>query len=183
MHEATNHIGAAIKSARSQMKLSLDKAAALTGVSKAMLGQIERGDSCPTISTLWKISSGLRISFSRLLSDPQPEYNVVPLEDIDPVFEDEGRFILRNVFSFDPVTGFDYLYILLKPGCDYQSPTHPNVFEEYVLVTKGCLRLTLEGKPYDLPQYSSIKFRGDAAHGYANPGAEEVEFQNVLKYL
>ena len=52
---------------RDDRKLSLGAAAQLTGVSKSMLGQIERGDVNPTISVLWKIANGLKISFSALL--------------------------------------------------------------------------------------------------------------------
>ena len=52
---------------RKEKGLSLEKTAELTGVSKAMLGQIERNESNPTVSTLWKIAKGLKISFSSLL--------------------------------------------------------------------------------------------------------------------
>jgi len=41
-----------LKSIREEKKLSLDKVAELTGVSKSMLGQIERGESNPTITTV-----------------------------------------------------------------------------------------------------------------------------------
>ena len=178
-----NNIGAAIRETRMQMHLSLDKAAAMTGVSKAMLGQIERGESAPTVSVLWKISSGLRISLSHLLAGPSPEYSVTNIDQVEPVYEDDGRMIVRSVFPFNPVTGFDYLYIVLKPGCDYHSPSHLNVFEEYIFVTKGALKMTIDGVEYHLSQYDSIKFRGSADHAYANPSEDETEFQNVLKYL
>ena len=48
-----------LKHIREERKLSLDKVAKMTGVSKSMLGQIERGDSNPTIATVWKIANGL----------------------------------------------------------------------------------------------------------------------------
>ena len=57
-----------LQSVRKGRGLSLDKTAKLTGVSKAMLGQIERGESSPTIATLWKIATGLECSFSSFLS-------------------------------------------------------------------------------------------------------------------
>ncbi|MDF2663062.1 MAG: family transcriptional regulator, partial [Paenibacillus sp.] len=43
-------VGKNLKSIRKSRDLSLDKLAELTGVSKAMLAQVERGDSNPTIS-------------------------------------------------------------------------------------------------------------------------------------
>ena len=47
------HIAQHLKALRKAQGLSLDSVAKLTGVSKAMLGQIERQESSPTISTLW----------------------------------------------------------------------------------------------------------------------------------
>ena len=67
-------VAAHLKAIRSQRKLSLDDVAKLTGVSKAMLGQIEREESSPTIAKLWQIATGLETSFSAFLdqtSDPQ----------------------------------------------------------------------------------------------------------------
>ena len=54
-----------IKRLREEKKLSMDELAKLSGVSKSMLGQIERGESNPTISTIGKIVEGLRIPFEQ----------------------------------------------------------------------------------------------------------------------
>ena len=60
-------IGANAKAIRESKKLTLDAAAQLTGVSRSMLAQIEKGDVNPTISVLWKIANGYRVSFTSLL--------------------------------------------------------------------------------------------------------------------
>ena len=57
-------IGERLKEIRNTRQLTLDDVAELTGVSKPMLGQIERGQSSPTINILWKISTGLKIPLS-----------------------------------------------------------------------------------------------------------------------
>lgn len=38
-----------------------------------MLYQIERGDSQPTITTVWKIATGLNLSFSALIKTEETE--------------------------------------------------------------------------------------------------------------
>jgi Predicted transcriptional regulators len=63
-----------LKRLREERKLSLDRVAELTGVSKSMLGQIERGDSSPTVATVWKIANGLKVSFTTLMSFLSPIY-------------------------------------------------------------------------------------------------------------
>ena len=53
VHETSQHLSTMLRALRTGRAWSLDRAAQETGVSKAMLGQIERGDSSPTIATLW----------------------------------------------------------------------------------------------------------------------------------
>ena len=62
MQEINLYLATTLKMLRQEKGWSLDKAARETGVSKAMLGQIERGESSPTIATMWKIAKGLQQS-------------------------------------------------------------------------------------------------------------------------
>ena len=55
------------KRLREEKRLTLDEAARLTGVSRSMLAQIEKGDVNPTISMVWKIANGYRVSFTSLV--------------------------------------------------------------------------------------------------------------------
>ena len=54
---------------RQKAGLSLSQAATLTGVSKAMLGQVERGESSPTLETLWKLAKGFDLPLTALITD------------------------------------------------------------------------------------------------------------------
>ena len=65
--DVTNIVASNVKSIREQKKLTLDAAAELTGVSRSMLAQIEKGDVNPTISVLWKIANGYKVSFTSLV--------------------------------------------------------------------------------------------------------------------
>ena len=63
-----------IRRLREENKLSMDELSRLSGVSKSMLAQIERGDGNPTISTLWKISNGMKVPFDALTVRPENLY-------------------------------------------------------------------------------------------------------------
>lgn len=54
MDAMSSRISENLRQIRKEKKLSLDSMAEQTGVSKSMLGQIERGESSPTVATLWK---------------------------------------------------------------------------------------------------------------------------------
>jgi len=182
MDDLVSNIGASLRTARKLRNLSLDDTAVLTGVSKAMLGQIERGESTPTISTMWKISSGLKITFSSLMGDVSDSYKAVALGELQSVYELDEKMVVYDIFPFDPMRGFEYQYIEMKPGCHHVSPTHANVLEEYIVVTQGILELTINDQLFTLIKGSSIQFKGCENHTYANPSEEIAILQIVLRY-
>lgn len=182
MNNLPANLGAALRAIRTNRGLSLDETALLTGVSKAMLGQIERGESNPTVSSMWKIAAGLKVTFSALMGDVSSTYSVTTLADLQPVYEADGQFALYNVFPFNPLSGFEYFYIRVAPGCRYESPSHDSVQEEFIVVTQGCLELTVGTQVLTIRQGDSIRFKGSEKHTYANPYSEELIFQNIMRY-
>ncbi|HAU0346558.1 TPA: helix-turn-helix transcriptional regulator, partial [Legionella pneumophila] len=103
MQEISKRIAKTLKSLRQERGWSLDKTALETGVSKAMLGQIEREESSPTISTLWKIASGFQASFSSFIEDSldnstNPVYRAGHAETLHP---DDEKIRVLPLFPFD----------------------------------------------------------------------------------
>ena len=82
-----------IKQIREQKKLTLDAAASVTGVSRSMLAQIEKGDANPTISVLWKIANGYKVSFTSLIEQAPEPATVIRSDAIQPIVEDNGKYI------------------------------------------------------------------------------------------
>ena len=175
-------VGQNLRRLRNSLGLSLDEASKLTGVSKAMLGQIERGESSPTISTLWKISSGLKVNFTSLLDDEQNELVLVKKDDIKAIKEEEGKMVLYPIFQFSSKSGVDVFLVELDPGCKHISAAHKNVLEEMVLVIEGTLTLKVEKEIYEIKAGNSFKFDGSLNHTYMNKGNEKVAFHNIEIY-
>jgi transcriptional regulator with XRE-family HTH domain len=181
MTDPTSNISSVLKRVRFERGLTLEETSRLTGVSKAMLGQIERGESNPTVSILWKISTGLRISFSELLGSEVHNYEAISIDKLEPVYEADGKMILYGVFPFNPITGFEYFYIRMLPGAE-NTTTHVNSTEEYIVVTKGTLVLKVGGQTFQLSAPSALNFKADVEHTYSNPYEDEVIFQSIVKY-
>ena len=59
-----------LKDVRKAKNLSLDAVAKLYGMSRSMVSQIERGESSPTVSTLWDLTQALNVDFAELVEDP-----------------------------------------------------------------------------------------------------------------
>ena len=175
-------VGQNLRRLRNGFGLSLDEASKLTGVSKAMLGQIERGESSPTISTLWKISSGLKVNFISLLDDNQNELVLVKKREIKVVDEENGHMRVYPIFPFDSKHGIDVFLVELDAGCEHISEAHKNVLEEMVLVIEGTLTIQVEKEIYELEAGDSLKFDGELNHTYINKGENKVAFHNIEIY-
>lgn len=113
METLNSIIGNKLKEIRNKRNLSLYDVSELTGVSKAMLGQIERGQSNPTISTLWKIATGLKVSFSFFIDEDQDEVKVINQNEIIPVIEENNKMRLFPIFAFDAKRGVEIFTIEL----------------------------------------------------------------------
>jgi quercetin dioxygenase-like cupin family protein len=80
------------------------------------------------------------------------------------------------------MTGFEYFYIKLLPGARHISTPHQNSTNEFIVVTKGTLVLTVEEQSFELTCPSAIMFKSNKEHTYSNPYDTEVIFQNIVKY-
>lgn len=176
-------IGNKLKDIRNKRNLSLDEVTKLTGVSKAMLGQIERGRSNPTVSTLWKIATGLKVSFSFFIDEDQDDLKVVNQDEINPIIEDDDKMRLFPIFPFDANKGFEIFTIELEPECNHMSTPHNNGVEEYIIVTEGEIELSVNDKKFILKKGNSIKFVANKPHVYRNKKNNKAIFQNIILYF
>ena len=116
---------------REEKRLTLDEAARLTGVSRSMLAQIEKGDVNPTISMVWKIANGYKVSFTSLV-EPARERPVLLRGDDAPILEEDGgRYRNCPAFPFDGERGFETYRIVMLPGGALEAQPHLPGTEEY----------------------------------------------------
>ena len=180
--DVTGMVASNLKSLREERKLSLDAVAKLTGVSKSMIGQIERGEVNPTISVLWKIANGLKISFSALLEKPAQQMQVIKAGDFRPLVECGGGFINHPLFPFDERTRFETYRLEILPGVRFESEPQLTGTEEYLTVFTGTIQLVVDGASCALKQGDSVRFQADVSHSYENTGEALAEVFLVIYY-
>lgn len=174
-----------LRNLRQSLHLSLSEVAERTGVSKSMLGQIERNESSPTISTLWKIATGLQVSFTALMEQSEPGIRIVHEAEMSPVLNDHGRFRLYPVVPAQTDRSFELVDLELAPGARSDSSPHADGTEEIVLVYQGALELSLGedgAERYVIPQGSVISYRADQRHIYRNAGEDVTRAVMVINY-
>ena len=67
--ELNRAVAGNIRRIRKSKKLSLEQTAVLSGVSRSMLGQIERGEANPSVAILGKIAQALKVPAEVLLEN------------------------------------------------------------------------------------------------------------------
>ncbi len=169
-----------IKRLREENKLSMDELAKLSGVSKSMLAQIERGEGNPTLSTLWKLSNGMKVPFDALTVRPKVTYEIVRTAEIQPILENNGKVKNYPLFPDDENRRFAVYYLELEPGSYWQSEPHLRGTTEFITVFGGTLEIETDDKHFTIPKGESIRFRGDAAHSYMNTGSETAILHMIL---
>ncbi|WP_313894631.1 XRE family transcriptional regulator [Psychrobacillus sp.] len=182
MDQINENIGNNLKRVRKERNISLDKTAELTGVSKTMLGQIERGESNPTVTTLWKIANGLRLSLSSLISGDSPSVTVIKKNKLDPIIENNGQYQVYPVVPFNAEKQFEVFAITIEPGCEHRSEPHNPGVEEYIFVNEGTLELAIGEKSYVVNSEDAITFQADRAHIYKNNGNSLVKCSVLIHY-
>ncbi|MFS0837139.1 helix-turn-helix domain-containing protein [Paenibacillus sp. UNC499MF] len=182
MDNMVERVAGNLKKIRRSRGLSLDKLAELTGVSKTMLAQIERAESNPTITILWKIAHGLHISVSALIEDEKPSVTLVKKSELFPMSSEEGKYTAYPLFPYDGSSRFEIYSVELQPGCEYESDPHHEGVEEYVSVTRGTLEMQIGGQVIVAENGDAIRFHADQNHIYRNSTDEVVHIQSVILY-
>jgi len=168
------------KRIRSEKNLSLDDVAKLTGVSKSMLGQIERCEVNPTITTVWKIANGLKISFTALSSHQESNVEIIKKNESQPFIEEK----IKNypIFSFDDNRRFETYLFEIEPGGNLMSEAHLQGSQEFITVFSGILTVKIGESEYTIANGDSIRFKADFPHEYCNDSHEQVRVSMVIYY-
>ena len=175
-------LGAQVKELRQERGLTLEDLAGRSGVSRAMISKVERGEKNPTLVVAAKVAEGLGVTLSELLGvEERREVVVVPrgrrmvVRDpetgferqlLSPTFGGRGVEFVRNVVPCGSTSG--------------EFPSHRRGVEEYVVVEQGRLRAVIGGEEYLLEEGDALYFEADVAHRFDSAGDGECSYYLVI---
>jgi transcriptional regulator with XRE-family HTH domain len=175
-------VGANLRRLRGQRGLTLDKLAAASGVSRAMLNQIELGQSAPTINVLWKIARALDVTFSALISAGGKGSVVLRAAEARRLSSADGGFVSRPLFPGDAPRRVELYELRFAPGKLERGEPHPPGTVEHLVVSAGALELTVGAERHQLDTGDAIVFEADVAHSYQNRGERPAVAYLVMTY-
>ena len=175
-------IGSRVRELRRSKGFTLEVLAERSGVSRAMISKIERGEKNPTLVVAAKIAQGFGITLSQLVGiEERREVIVVPKE---------RRMVMR-----DPATGFERQVLsptFGRKGVEFirnmvpegstsgEFPPHKRGVVEYIVVERGSLKAILAEEEYLLEEGDAIYFEADVPHRFENAGDGECSYYLVI---
>ena len=176
-------VGGNLRRLRVKRGLSLERLARHSGVSRAMLSQIELGQSAPTITTLWKIARSLGVTFSALLArGDESAPRVLTRAAAKRLTNQDGSFTSRALFPFGEPRRAEFYELRLKASGLEDASAHPPGTTENLVVSAGAVELQVGGTTYELGAGDAILFVADVPHSYRNVGAAEAVMYLVMTY-
>lgn len=174
-------LGANVRRRRTALGLSLEALAGASGVSPAMLSEVERSVKNPTVKLAYQIARSLGCSLSDLLDEDHvaPAIVIRAAERSSIVDPDTG--VERHALSPTLLRrGLELVAYVLPPraSAGEMAPNRLGVLE-HVTVTSGALTLVLGGDPLVLDAGDGATYGPQVSVEYRNDGRKPCEFYLV----
>ncbi|HKY95753.1 MAG TPA: XRE family transcriptional regulator [Kiloniellales bacterium] len=182
--ELASRVGHNLRRLRTKRGHSLERLAKLSGVSRAMLGQIELGRSVPTIALLWKVARALEVPFSALTSDSHARGTVVLRKGQAKILASaDGSFTSRALFPFTWERRVEFYRLTMAPYANEEAEPHAAGTVENLVVESGKVEIIADNQTHRLEAGDAIMFDADVPHTYRNLGQTEAVLYLVMTYV
>lgn len=181
--ELSKIIASNLKELRNQRNLTLGQLAKESGISKAMLSDMEKGNSNPTINTIWKIANGLKVPYTKLIDVMDKETTII--RKSEPVMQmgETQSYRVHCYYKTTPIRNFELFYVELDAKSSNSSIGHSEKAQEYIYMIKGELILDTQKGKYTLEEGDSLVFDSSINHTYINNQNICLSFIVINYYL
>jgi transcriptional regulator with XRE-family HTH domain len=177
MMQSGPDVGTQIRSRRKQQGLTLEGLAQRSGVSTAMLSEVERSVKNPTVKLAWQIARALGCSLTALLDEPGAPTTLVRAADRRTLIDPDTGVQRHGVSSTLLSGGLEVATYVLPVGASSGAmPANRAGVAEHVLVVRGNLGLRIGDAETVLGPGDHITYGPQAVVEYLNRGASDTEF-------
>lgn len=155
-------VAANMRRTRMARGVSLREMAAGTGLSTALLSQIEREVANPTVSVLVRIATYLDLSFSDLTRVTISEPEIIRADE-----STGGAPRVRTLFDMLERRRFDISEGVLPPNQPGSFGAHGKGSIEHSYVVAGRVTLTIGDRQWQLGARDSVRFDSSVLHAYS----------------
>lgn len=161
-----NLLPARLKEARLSQGLSLEAVSNLSGVSRSMVSQIERGESSPTIATLWNLTRALQVDFAGLLEEASAESGIdLVRAGGAPQIDNMGQGCRIRILSPPEEAGQTEIYdLLFEADGTLKSAPHRRGAREQLTVIEGSVQIVSGPNETDMQVGDTARYAADVPH-------------------
>lgn len=179
-------IGPIIQRERKARHLTLERLAALSGVSRSMLSQIERGESNPTFAVLWGLTRALKIDLGQLIAGEATQHespvDVVSVPLTPEIKSPEGHWRLRILSPAAMAGKVEWYEVEIAPGGRLASAPHAPGTQEHLTAQTGGLHVRTKLGEQKLLVGETARYRADVEHEIANEARTPAKALMVVVY-
>lgn len=180
-------IGPIIQRERKARHLTLERLAALSGVSRSMLSQIERGESNPTFAVLWGLTQALKIDLGELISDGVAQRRAAPVDVVSvpltpEIKSPDGAWRLRILSPPGMAGRVEWYEVEIATGGRLTSAPHAAGTYEHLTAQTDGLRVKTALGEQGLAEGETARYRADVEHEIANEGFGPARALMVVVY-
>jgi transcriptional regulator with XRE-family HTH domain len=176
-------LGLQMRALRRAKGLSLQHLADAAELSIAMVSQIERGISSPSIRSLRQLSKALGVPPSRFFQDGGHP----PAAEVDKIVRSHARpsvALAANVSKHLLTPAFpglvEMFLIVIEPGGTSGPESYTHTGEDAGMVLRGTLELWVDRQRYLLEEGDSFRFKSTLPHHFTNASDKRTEVIWVL---
>jgi len=181
---SSGRLGKRIRALRGERGLTLDALAGRSGVSRAMISKLERGEKNPTLVVAAKVAEGLGMSLSQVVgTEGRGEVVVVPRERRMVKRDSETGFERQLLSPSFGGRGIEFTRNVVPEGSSSgEYPPHRRGVDEYLVVEKGILRACLGDEEQLLEEGDALFFEAEVPHRFDNAGEGECSYYLIIGY-
>lgn len=165
-----------VRSLRKSKGFTLEQLASLSGVSRSMLSQIERGAANPTLGVAFRIAQAFGMSLGDLVDVPTSggRIDVVRATDRSSLFRDDDQCRIRTLSPLHLEKDVEFYELTLKIGGSLVSAPHFEGTREFLTIEQGRVRLVSGEESSELGPGDSAHYPADVPHRIENLGTGEA---------
>ncbi|WP_051520798.1 helix-turn-helix domain-containing protein [Aquamicrobium defluvii] len=172
-------IGPRLQKYRKELKLTLADLAVLSGVSRSMLSEIERGNANPTYGTLWHLTRALKIDLNRLVSGASeerggPSIDLQP-ENLTPTIRSaDGSCTMQILSPASMVSLIEWYLLRFEVDGKLISDPHGSGTVEHLHCTRGEIVVRSAGDTMIVRAGETARYAADVPHSLTSVGPVEA---------
>jgi transcriptional regulator with XRE-family HTH domain len=174
-------VGSQIRAFRTQRGLSMRGLAELCGLSPNAISLIERGATSPSVSTLHRLATALKVPITAFFEEQDEKVALILSRASHRQYAGTDSVLLESLGSGLDHQALEPFVVTLKPGADSGEQGMVHDGHELVYCLEGELEYEVAGTLYRLAAGDAMLFEARLAHYWRNPGHAPVVFLLVFQ--